>query len=209
MFVKDTGCYFCNGYQYVQRVDDHSRIRCPLCDEVNTSTIRKQEEVINCLKLEAGQAQNVIATITAERDGWKETARLYAANVDFWRDENSKHLAERDDLLNGHNKYSSDPTKCCVPMTDFLRVKNECDALRSDLNMLHTSKSVTVHQDLFTVMQERDALKAATLRVLEALHSYRTWMRDEQGCDGIATCRLCKSADAALADPVIVALRRE
>jgi hypothetical protein len=34
---------------------------------------------------------------------------------------------ERDDLLNGHNKYSSDPTKGCVPMTDYLRVKNERD----------------------------------------------------------------------------------
>jgi hypothetical protein len=40
-------------------------------------------------------------------------------------------IAKRDDLLDGHNKYSSDPTKGCVPMTDYLRVKKERDALRA------------------------------------------------------------------------------
>lgn len=41
-------------------------------------------------------ARATIATLTSERDSWKETARLYAGNSDFWRSENSKHLTERE-----------------------------------------------------------------------------------------------------------------
>jgi hypothetical protein len=65
---------------------------------------------------------------------------------------------ERDDLLDGHNKYSSDPMKCCVPMTDFLRVKNERDALKEQL-----ACAVDSH---IANCAERDAL-VARVRELE------------------------------------------
>jgi hypothetical protein len=115
-----------------------------------------------------------IATLTAERDGWKEAARLYAGNVYFWLSENSKHLSERDALM---AEAATHQRTALFQTSALAKTDRECIELRAKVA----------------------DLEAATRRVVEAAQGYRECRGMLHGME----------LDAALSDPVLVALRRE
>jgi hypothetical protein len=97
-------------------------------------------------------------------------------------------------------------------------LKQECDdvvPLRERIAELEESLTVATKikeeekKIIIAEVEKNTTLKAATLRLVEALEDYRNWMKNSQGCSGIVTCKLCKSADIALYDPIIPELRRE